>query len=108
MEFCKFCHGSGKVYVRSEKDKFVLEDVSCPECHGTGLKDIDPPTVKYYYTQPFKCPVCNGTGMVESPFMWSGNTFVDTGGNGCRTPCHACGGTGIIWGYYDPTNHEIT
>ena len=107
MEFCDLCNGNGKIFVRSDRDKFILEETTCPKCGGSGLKDITPPIEKYC-TQPFKCPVCNGTGMVESPFMWSGNTFVDTGGNGCLTPCHACGGTGIIWGYYDPTNYEIT
>ena len=108
MEFCDLCNGNGHIFVRSNRDKFVLEETKCPKCGGSGLKDVGPLMDKYYYTQPFKCPVCNGTGMVENPFAWSGNTFEFTGQRVNLVPCHSCGGTGIIWGYYDPDNHETT
>lgn len=36
--------------------------------------------------QPWKCPVCNGTGKVGT------TTTV------AEVPCHACNGSGIVWG----------
>lgn len=33
--------------------------------------------------QPFRCPVCGGSGEFGRLF---------------HTPCHACGGKGVLWG----------
>lgn len=41
---------------------------------------------------PHKCPVCGGRGTVPRIAYGGGSTY--TG----EDPCHACGGTGIVWG----------
>lgn len=40
--------------------------------------------------EPYTCPVCSGRGTVPSGF-YSGTCSIED-------PCHACGGTGIVWG----------
>jgi hypothetical protein len=41
--------------------------------------------------QPFKCPVCNGIGVLSSLYYKGVSGYPDK-------PCHACSGTGIVWG----------
>ena len=48
--------------------------------------------------KPFSCPVCFGHGSVSKPPHIPGDQVVCTAGSACGYPCHACRGTGIIWG----------
>jgi len=46
----------------------------------------------------YKCPVCNGQGTVSKPPHITGDqeTWVDNSAS--PYTCHACSGTGVIWG----------
>jgi len=39
-------------------------------------------------SKPHKCPLCNGTGGRPEGFIEGSSTF---------TPCHGCGGSGVVW-----------
>ncbi len=68
-------------------------NLCCCTCHSTSgnyqCKCCEKPG---YYTSgkiPHKCPVCNGEGKKphsreDGEIRWE--------------PCHACGGSGILWG----------
>jgi hypothetical protein len=66
----------------------------CPQVHigSAGVRDAEAvfrhqePPIR----RPWKCPICEGAGMVTqyAPVMSSVSPV----------PCHACGGTGIVWG----------
>jgi hypothetical protein len=68
---CAGCSGSGGT-------------MGCP-IHGNNI--YLPSTYYYPSIIPYKCPVCNGNGKMTHGIygeMWA--------------QCHACNGTGIIWG----------
>ena len=46
---------------------------------------------------PFKCPVCDGTGLVSKPPYIAGDQETWSTSQTGTYPCHACGGSGIIW-----------
>lgn len=47
------------------------------------------PTPDVQVSTPHRCPVCNGTGERD---RWQKRGVLDY-----VTPCHACGGKGIVW-----------
>lgn len=47
--------------------------------------------------KPHKCPVCNGQGLVSKPPYIAGDQMQWISTNTGPYPCHACGGTGIVW-----------
>lgn len=64
----------------------------CGTLHAVGVGcvyQLQPPLPSADPRRPFRCPVCDGRGKI----VWPVGT--DTGGD---APCHACAGTGIVWG----------
>lgn len=43
--------------------------------------------------RPWRCPVCDGTGKTTYPFAPAALYEMHE-----QEPCHACNGTGIVWG----------
>lgn len=46
---------------------------------------------------PHKCPICEGQGLVSRPPWLAGDQHTWTG-DSAGYQCHACNGTGVVWG----------
>jgi len=59
-------------------------------------------------TIPFKCPVCDGQGLVNKPPYIAGDQQTWATSETGPYTCHACGGSGIIWGESNVVYGEMT
>lgn len=92
---CPTCKGWGKVFVASDTDAFVADDVVCDTCHGSGrvhhgsldparlamlsdaLEEAGIGEVRCWYCNGSglgqlgdgRCGICNGTGLIPHPIL---------------------------------------
>ena len=65
---------------------------TCPWPNGPCPRAVQPAGPYVCFRKPHCCPVCGGRGTVRNAGYGGGSTYTGD------APCHACAGSGIVWG----------
>ena len=83
---CVVCHQPLEAVVI-----WVNDRLHHPEC-------LPITTLETSRKRPWKCPVCDGQGHLNRPPWVAGDQLMWTDSDIALHQCHACSGSGIVWG----------